>query len=182
MKNSAVIALILLFITGCRTNITNKSTLERKCKDYLVRLDVDPMEAPSIGSYNLKIYEDDEVPCFVDGLIWPRDGSIEGFWVLPGNGQSFTILIWTCCAGSGGYSNLDVFIFKNSKLTIQMLPDLTEAQLTGYMGHDIFGIVTGRIFRSFPKYNQGDSNAEPTGGRAWFIYQPMTKKWQEIKK
>ncbi|MCF6186785.1 MAG: hypothetical protein L3J49_04820, partial [Desulfobulbaceae bacterium] len=41
----------------------------------------------------------------------------------------------------------------------------------GYMGHDQFKVVKGSLTRTFPIYNKGDSNANPTGGSRSLEYE-----------
>jgi hypothetical protein len=62
------------------------------------------------------------------------------------------------------------------------LPEIREgeAHFEGYMGHDSFTIKGRQLGRVFTVYNQGDTNANPTGGRRKLVYGliPGEAGWQ----
>lgn len=80
--------------------------------------------------------------------------------VSAGSGSYGTVLAWSA---SKGHTLLPIY-----------LPELTAAQLKGYMGHDRFAVVRGTLVRSFPLYRDGDSNAKPTGGTRQIEYKMVT--------
>ena len=49
-----------------------------------------------------------------------------------------------------------------------------------YMGHDTFKIKDQKLVRTFPIYNQGDTNKHPTGGTRRLVYglYPGEAMWQ----
>ncbi len=77
------------------------------------------------------------------------------------------LLIFTQSDGSGSYGEVYAFSVNNLKSMSQVyFPPVAEnKQLNkGYMGHDEFAIVETKLVQRFPKYNDGDSNANPSGG------------------
>lgn len=77
------------------------------------------------------------------------------------------VLVYLCSDGSGSYGRLIAYSVNNGKSVSQVyMPELTEnPQLAeGYMGHDSMSLAGGALRRTYPVYNEGDSNAEPTGG------------------
>lgn len=77
------------------------------------------------------------------------------------------LLIFTQSDGSGSYGEVYAFSVNNLKSMSQVyFPPLAEnKQLNkGYMGHDEFAIVETKLVQRFPKYKDGDSNANPSGG------------------
>jgi hypothetical protein len=77
------------------------------------------------------------------------------------------IYVYVSSAGSGSYGSLVAYAVNNGKsISPIYLPPLeqTEEALPGYMGHDEFAVVENRLVRRFPVYNDGDTNANPTGG------------------
>ncbi|MFD1314043.1 PliI family lysozyme inhibitor of I-type lysozyme [Namhaeicola litoreus] len=76
------------------------------------------------------------------------------------------ILIYTTSAGSGSYGNVIAYSVNGGKSISQISfpeiePDSEAAK--GYMGHDEFAIAETTLLRRFPIYEEGDSNASPTG-------------------
>ena len=49
-------------------------------------------------------------------------------------------------------------------------PGKEDKHFEGYMGHDIFTIEKNKLVRTFPIYNKGDTNQNPTGGERKLIY------------
>ncbi len=87
------------------------------------------------------------------------------------------LVITTIAQGSGSFG--DVFIFTTASSTQLLpvtLPELTEdstkkgALFEGYMGHDSFSVVEGKLTREFPTYAKTDTNNEPTGPRKSIVY------------
>ena len=77
------------------------------------------------------------------------------------------IYVYVTSAGSGSYGSLVAYAANRRKSLSQVfLPpivDNADAAL-GYMGHDEFHVVDGRLVRRFPVYKDTDTNANPTGG------------------
>ena len=48
------------------------------------------------------------------------------------------------------------------------------------MGHDVFTIEGQKLVRTFPLYNEGDTNQKPTGGKRKLVYglYPGEAMWQ----
>lgn len=77
------------------------------------------------------------------------------------------IYVFITSAGSGSYGSVVAYGANRKKsLTEIYMPPLEEnkAAMKGYMGHDEFELVEGRLVRSFPIYEPKDSNAKPSGG------------------
>ncbi len=103
----------------------------------------------------------------IDGYI--TDAEIED---LNADGSP-ELLIYTCSFGSGSYGNVLAFSVNNRKsVSMAYLPPVAEnpALNKGYMGHDEFRVVENYLVQRFPVYNEGDSNANPTGGIRQITY------------
>ena len=93
------------------------------------------------------------------------------------------IYIITTSQGSGGYGKVMGFASNNDKsLSVINFPDSVKEDKTfeGYMGHDSFIIEGQKLIRTFPIYNKGDTNQNPTGGKRKVIYglYPGEAMWQ----
>jgi len=112
-----------------------------------------------------------------------RDPISDGFVAdLDANGfdEIYTVIT---AAGSGCYGSVLGFASnKDKSLSMIHLPEVREgdAHFDGYMGHDTFTIEGRKLVRVFPVYNQGDTNANPTGGRRKLVYGliPGEAGWQ----
>ena len=64
---------------------------------------------------------------------------------------------------------------KKKSLSEIYLPELIagDPRLKGYRGHDEFAVVETVLARRFPIYNNGDNNANPTGGTRQFQYSEL---------
>ena len=93
------------------------------------------------------------------------------------------VYIITTSAGSGSYGTVLGFA-SNSDKSLSMIhfpdADLEDDTFAGYMGHDTFEIRDRKLVRSFPIYNGGDSNENPTGGKKILVYglHPGEAGWQ----
>jgi hypothetical protein len=101
---------------------------------------------------------------------------------LDGNGFD-EIYIVTTAAGSGSYGTILGFASnKDKSLSMIHFPEVREGDETfeGYMGHDTFTIEGRKLVRIFPLYQEGDTNANPTGGRRKVLYGlvPGEAGWQ----
>lgn len=76
------------------------------------------------------------------------------------------VLIYTVSAGSGSYGNVIGYSVNNGKSISQVyFPQISDNEIAskGYMGHDEFAIVETSLVQRFKLYNEGDTNANPTG-------------------
>ena len=83
------------------------------------------------------------------------------------------IYIVTAVAGSGSYGSVLGFASnKDKSLSMIYFPEIRKGDknFEGYMGHGTFTIEGRKLVRVFPVYNQGDTNANPTGGRRKLVY------------
>ncbi len=95
------------------------------------------------------------------------DGSIVNAEIEDLNSDGFPeILVYSVSAGSGSYGNVIGYSVNNGKSISQIyFPPISEnLQVNkGYMGHDAFAIVETTLMQRFQTYNEGDTNANPTG-------------------
>lgn len=93
------------------------------------------------------------------------------------------IYIITTSAGSGSYGAVLGFASnKDKSLSMINFPDPLKEDKTfeGYMGHDVFTIEDQKLVRTFPIYNEDDTNQNPTGGKRKVVYglYPGEAMWQ----
>lgn len=102
----------------------------------------------------------DEITITIDGSV--VDAEIEDL-----NSDGYPeILIYTVSAGSGSYGNVIGYSVNNGKSMSQIyFPPVSQNEKIseGYMGHDEFAIVETTLVQRFKLYNEGDTNANPTG-------------------
>jgi len=107
-------------------------------------------------------------------IIREIEGTVTGAVAADINADgSPEIYVFVTSAGSGSYGILVALSSNNRKsLTDIYLAPFAENDPNGqgYMGHDLYSVVDDAVLRSFPVYNEGDSNAEPTGGRRHLRY------------
>ena len=101
---------------------------------------------------------------------------------LDGNGFD-EIYIITISAGSGSHGTVLGFASnKDKSLSMINFPEIQKGDenFEGYMGHDTFKIEDQKLVRTFPIYNQGDTNQNPTGGTRKLVYglYPGETMWQ----
>ncbi len=100
------------------------------------------------------------------------------FFLVDINRDSFEeFAIITTSQGSGSYGELTLFTTANNKqLTPVLIPSMSEedtkkgALFEGYLGHDTFSIIDGKLIREFPIYNASDTNSLPTGPSKKILY------------
>jgi len=87
------------------------------------------------------------------------------------------IYLVTQTAGSGSYSNIYGIASNKDKSAIPVyVRPVSEKQIAkgglfeGFMGHNKFSMEDGKLINTFPVYNEGDSNAKPTGGNRRIEY------------
>lgn len=144
-----------------------KATLELQGLSFFV-------EATNEGSINqLKI-----TPTGLTQDNTPAESEIEGtvsgaeIGDLDGNGFP-EVYVYVTSAGSGSYGSLVAYAVNNGKsMTPVYLPPITEDAKAskGYMGHDEFAVLEGVLGRRFPIYNEGDTNADPSGKTRQLLY------------
>jgi hypothetical protein len=92
------------------------------------------------------------------------------------------LIITTVAQGSGSFG--EVFIYttaSDTQLLPVTIPEMSEEDtkkgglFEGYMGHDSFMLVNGKLSREFPTYAKTDTNNEPTGPRKTVLY-TLTEK------
>lgn len=123
-----------------------------------------------------------------------RDGMPESLHVddITGDGKPDLVIV-NRSAGSGGYVEIWLCESKPSGFSARRLPELPVNLLKGYGGHDVVGIVDGRVTRlhplyakhleltlslkSFPLQLVPDSNAAPSGGQQSVYYDTETDQW-----
>jgi hypothetical protein len=141
------------------------------------RVTVPDGEARSIGTFVAAVTLPDGSTRIVEG---ERDGSVAGTWLcdLTGDGE-LELVVVTTSAGSGSYGAVSVFRQQAGGFVPVPVADLSASQTEGYMGHDEFAIREGRLVRSFPRYLEGDPNANPTGGTVRLAYSFASEEWIE---
>ena len=111
------------------------------------------------------------------------DGSVSGAEVADLNADgSPELYIYINSAGSGSYGSLVAYAANHKKSLSEIhLPALGDDKKlsAGYQGHDAFAVGEGRLLRRFPVYQNGDSNAKPTGGMRQIQYrlEPGEAAW-----
>jgi hypothetical protein len=95
---------------------------------------------------------------------------------LDSNGFDELYLI-TTSAGSGSYGTIYGYASNNDRsVTPIYIPGVSENDLNpggsfaGYMGHDSIFMDGAVLKRVFPKYEEGDANCCPSGGKITIIY------------
>jgi len=143
--------------------------------DASVRVWIPINEPRSTGTYRADVEWGDGV---TDRVEQERDGMIAGVWMedLAGDGQP-ELVVATSSAGSGTYGVVRVYGRTGSGLDVLGLAPLSEAQRTGYMGHDVFSVEGGRLVRTHPTYVEGDPNSSPSGVTAAFHYSFADSAW-----
>lgn len=116
--------------------------------------------------------------------VFPDRDPVTDVFMADLDGDGFDeIYIVTAAAGSGSYGTILGFASnKDKSLSMIHFPDVREGDETfeGYMGHDSFTIEGRKLVRMFPVYQEGDTNANPTGGRRRLVYGlvPGEAGWQ----
>ena len=160
----------------CRASVARRA-LEEAPPQLELRIPAD--EAASTGTYAVVVRWADRPADRIEG---ERDGSVEKLWFhdLDGDRRD-EVLVVTRSAGSGGYGALQAWS-RDAQSHWQPLevPDLHPHQAAGYMGHDVFTLVEGVLWREFPVYREEDPNARPTGGQARLRFDPSEWKWVRL--
>ncbi|GAA4403211.1 hypothetical protein GCM10023187_19080 [Nibrella viscosa] len=80
------------------------------------------------------------------------------------------LYIYTTSYGSGSFGNVYGWQFLASNKGDIFPVNWESIAVNGYMGHDSIWVQKPYLFRKFPIYLPGDSNAEPTGGSRTLRY------------
>lgn len=89
---------------------------------------------------------------------------------LDGDGAP-ELLVWLSRPGSSNFGELIAFSTNHRKSLSDIFIELPEkSDLAGYRGHDEFEVVENTFVRRFPVYQDGDKDADPTGGMRQFQY------------
>jgi len=131
-------------------------------EDVSARVWIPTDEPRSIGTYRAEVKWPGGT---TDRIQAERDGMITGVWLadLESDG-ALDLVVALSSAGSGSYGSVHVYRHRNEDFVPVVVPDL-DAEQTGYMGHDVFTVEEGRLYRTFPRYVEGDPNAAPSGGQ-----------------
>lgn len=133
-------------------------------------------EGKSIGTYLVHI----SLPDGNQEIRENRDGTITGAWLEDlDNDGNVDLTVAMASAGSGSYPTIHFFHQWRQTFELRPLKDLTEAQRAGYMGHDTIEVKDGILFRSFPRYRQGDPNSTPSGGTVALRYSFADDAWMQ---
>ena len=132
----------------------------------------------SLGSCVIEVSEGKHV--HIDFQI---NGRVENSWVtdLDRDGD-FEVIVFTKCAGSGGFGEAFVYEWDEIELEERKLPPLSSDEKIGYMGHDIFKVEDNCLIREFPIYREGDANCCPKGGRRKIIYSFRDNVWKSMSR
>ncbi len=136
-------------------------------------------EPASVGSYTIVISAAGKE---VQRIASNRDGTVIQMWIVDLARDGITdIVVWTQSTGSGSYGVLDLYQHTKGKFISMPMHDLEESHLIGYNGHDTYTIENDKILRAFPVYEEGDVNAEPTGGVRKLEYDLQKAFWISIE-
>lgn len=104
----------------------------------------------------------------------PVEGSVVNAETGDLNNDGFPeVFVYLQSAGSGSYGSVIGYSVDKTNMVSQLVPPNVAENAEagkGYMGHDEFAIVENTLNQRFPVYNQGDSNANPTGGMRQIEY------------
>lgn len=150
-------------------------TFTARDADVVAMATIPDSEPRSLGTYRVQVTWADGGK---DTMRTERDGMVDSIWVadLDGDGTP-EVVVATKAAGSGAFGDVHVYHRAGGALARLAMPPLGDDAAPGYMGHDAFTIREGRLYRTYPVYREGDSNAEPTGGDAVFWYSVAESAW-----
>ena len=123
--------------------------------------------ATNAGSVNTLTIQPRGLEIINDSVVHEIDGSVTNAEIEDLNSDGWPeVLVYINSAGSGSYGSVIGYSVNNGKsMSGIYLPDIMDnpEASKGYMGHDEFAIVETTLVRRFQTYNEGDSNANPTG-------------------
>ena len=157
---------------------SGKAYFEHRTSRHVVRISRGPGEPHAVGSYAIRVYDSGGLD-LIAGTIRSRDGELVKSWVTAADQKhEIRIWIWTRVVGSGSYGTLELLQFDGTSFREVRLPSPGASLLKGYMGHDLFEIVKGNVYRQFPVYRPDDSNANPTGGTRCLMLHLDEAEWR----
>lgn len=120
-----------------------------------IHVTVGSRESASIGTYLVTVATSGKRAT----IRGDRDGTLVGAWAadIDRDGR-FEVIVATQSAGSGSYGKIGVFTWTGSALKSKAVPELNNAQLKSYMGHDQFSVTRNTVYRSFPLYRQRNND------------------------
>ena len=125
------------------------------------------VKASNNGSINTLSITPSGLTTANDVITREIDGTVTDAEVADINGdRSPEIYVWVNSAGSGSYATPIGYSANNNKSLSEIyFPPISEDPVNskGYMGHDQFRIVENAVVQRFPLYNEGDTNASPSG-------------------
>jgi hypothetical protein len=133
------------------------------------------VSCPNEGSLNTLTIKPTGLKIKNDVINREIDGTVTGAEVADLNADgSPELYVYINSAGSGTYGSLVAYSSNNNKSLSEIyLPELSDdpENSKGYMGHDEFTVIEDQLGRRFPLYNEGDTNANPTGKTRQLSYQ-----------
>jgi hypothetical protein len=172
----AVAGLALIASSSCtRASDSTEQTFTARDGGTVARVSIPDSEPRSLGTYRAEVTWPDGTQATMQTA---RDGMIDTVWLadLDGDGTP-ELVVATSVVGSGAYGDVQVYHRTGGTLTGLAMPPVGDDGAPGYMGHDVFSVRDGRLFRTYPVYREGDANAEPTGGEAVFWYSLADSTW-----
>ena len=181
-KSACLIAGLIVGIASC----TNAQNIQSSSKEYETRTNktIIISETHPVGQSlsTIKISTKDLTHNYTE--TYENADPISDVFIADLDNNGFDeIYIVTTSQGSGSYGKVMGFASNNDKsLSMIYLPDIQRKNdiFKGYMGHDVFTIEGQKLVRTFPLYNEGDTNQKPTGGKRKLIYglYPGEAMWQ----
>jgi hypothetical protein len=162
--------------TGCvRDEDLAEATFVAESDGTRARVWVPVDEPRSIGTYRAEVAWADGGSSSTQAR---RDGMICGVSLADLDGDNVPeLVVMASSAGTGTYGAVDVYRRRDAALVCLHVKPLADDQRSGYQGHDLFSVDGGRLYRSYPVYLEGDSNASPSGGSATFWYSLPDSAW-----
>jgi hypothetical protein len=171
-----VSCLVLLVSAGCSSDADlAEASFSAEHEGARARVWIPINEPRSVGTYRADVNWTDGTTDRAEGQ---RDGMVADVWLadLTGDGPP-ELVVALSSAGSGTYGSVHVYGRRDEGLVRLHVGALADSQMAGYMGHDAFSIEGGRLYRSYPVYEEGDVNATPSGGHARFRYSFSDGSW-----
>jgi hypothetical protein len=159
---SGLLSLVTL-ISPCAAEQNETGEVVRQSGDKLLVAVMGSGEPQSIGSYSLRIYQQDR-DRYITGLVAARDGDLADAWLTDlDEDDNPEVLVWLRSTGSGSYGTLDVYQLDGASLQRVIISEPPAEAMRGYRGHDKFVMNGNNVQRKFPRYAEQDTNAEPSG-------------------
>jgi len=181
MKTHGLLMVLLLFLVfSCQNSSKQKNKdleaaksgpqaieyITQSGNSYLVRIDHSAGASICNVEIESKGFSEVQIKHKLDSI----DPVTDIFLVdLDKNGFEEIYLI-TSSAGSGSYSTIYGFVSnKDKSVSPVYVQEITEAQIeeglfAGFMGHNHFSVIDGKLVNSFPVFLKEDTNSNPTGG------------------